>query len=793
MLDEALAAGGIGLSSGLEYQPGCYADVDELAALATVVARHDGVYATHIRNRGERFAAATREAIEVARRGDVRLQLSHFAPRPYAPAQETAAARAAVDELAESGQPVWVDTFPEIWGPGLLMDLFPREVAAGTPEQVLSRLRDRAVQDRVEDWFARGENFLVRAAGYERIYISSSPTHPEHNGRALTELAAGAGTTVAGYACAALLEAGEAFPAIGIRHVYATEDDLRELLRLPYCSLGSDGVVTCGEGQRLPISVECLVVRLCRADSRALRARARAVQPRGRRASPGCAAGAGHGAARPRHARRRERRRRRRARSSPRGRSHHARGHGPPSGGNRSRARRRHPRRQRRADDGSASRRRGARGMSSAVGAAALEHCRALVRMDTSNPGATEEPAARYVVDTLASAGLSCDVVEPEPGRCSVVARVPGREAKLPPLLVHGHLDVVPAQDHGWTHDPFGAVEADGCLWGRGALDMKAAVGAMLAAQTELAARGGARRTLVFAYFADEEMGGVLGSRWIADQRPELLDGVTEAIGEVGGFTIHLPGGRRLYPIQCGEKGMLWLRIVATGPAGHAALTRVPNPVVRIAELVGRIAQLRLDEEPPRAHSALLDVAAEMLGTSGEDALDALGELGSLARLGAATRFVPTVLAAGGKVNVVPDRAELIVDCRFVPGQERQAESAVAALLEPGETIEVLVRSPGVEAPPDGPLYDACAARREAHRPRRPRAAVRPGRRQRRAEPRPPRHPRLWVSAAAATARGSTEFRGCFTRRTSASPSSRSPGARRRSRRCSPTSRDQPT
>jgi N-acyl-D-amino-acid deacylase len=252
LLDDAMRAGAVGLSSGLEYQPGCNADVEELSTLAKVAARHDGVYATHMRNRAERFADATDEAIEVARRAGSRLQLSHFAPRPYAPAEQTERAFAAVDEFARGGNQVFVDTFPEVWGPGLLMDLFPRAVTRGTPAEVLKRLGDSAIREQVMRAFAAADNFLVRAAGYERIYISSNPVNPAQQGRPITELAEEAGTDLAGWACDALLEAGEAFPAVGIRHVYATEEDLRRLLTLPNCSLGSDGVTTCGEGAECP-------------------------------------------------------------------------------------------------------------------------------------------------------------------------------------------------------------------------------------------------------------------------------------------------------------------------------------------------------------------------------------------------------------------------------------------------------------------------------------------------------------------------------------------------------------
>lgn len=252
LVDEGMRAGAVGLSSGLEYQPGCNADVGELTALAARAAAHGGVYATHMRNRAEHFAAATDEAIAVARGADARLQLSHFAPRPYAPREQTERAYAAVAAHASDGYPVWVDTFPEIWGPGLLIDLLPSAVTRGAPAEVLARLRDPAAREAVAAEFAAADNFLVRAAGYEQIYISSSPLRPEQQGRAITALAEEAGLDLAAWACETLLEAGEAFPAIGIRHVYATEDDLRRLLTLPNCSLGSDGVVTCGEGSACP-------------------------------------------------------------------------------------------------------------------------------------------------------------------------------------------------------------------------------------------------------------------------------------------------------------------------------------------------------------------------------------------------------------------------------------------------------------------------------------------------------------------------------------------------------------
>jgi N-acyl-D-amino-acid deacylase len=249
---EGLEAGAVGVSTGLEYQPGSRAGTDELAALCALASDRDGVHATHMRNRAERFASATEEALEISRRTGVRTQLSHVAPRPYAPPAETEAAFEAVERARAEGHAVYVDTFPETWGPGNLADLFPPEITQGRPAEVLARLQDPRARRAVEEHFAAGRNFLVRAGGYEQIFVSSSPVRPELTGRSLAGLAREAGTTVGAWACDTLLDAGSLLMSVGIRHVYATEEDLDRVLALPYCGLGSDGVVTDGEGDACP-------------------------------------------------------------------------------------------------------------------------------------------------------------------------------------------------------------------------------------------------------------------------------------------------------------------------------------------------------------------------------------------------------------------------------------------------------------------------------------------------------------------------------------------------------------
>jgi acetylornithine deacetylase/succinyl-diaminopimelate desuccinylase-like protein len=338
----------------------------------------------------------------------------------------------------------------------------------------------------------------------------------------------------------------------------------------------------------------------------------------------------------------------------------------------------------------------------------------------------TEERAAAYVVDTLSAAGIECDVVEPAPGRCSVFARHVGLDRSLPALLVHGHLDVVPAQSEGWEQDPFGGEEVDGCLWGRGAVDMKDAVAMMLAIQVEMAqSQVQPRRDLIFTYFADEEMGGVLGSRWIVDHRPELFEGAAEAIGELGGFTVPLPDGRRLYPIQTAEKGTLWFRIRVPGEPGHAALSSGVNPVARLGPLIQRISGLTTDDPPPDAFLALVQQVGQLLRRTQDTTslLKELGPFGGMALQASRTTFVPTIVNAGSKINVIPDCAEVWVDCRFVPGGEEAARTALLSVLDHDMTGEFVGYTPGLISPLDGALVTAC---QEAIRTDDPEAIVAP-------------------------------------------------------------------
>ena len=268
--------------------------------------------------------------------------------------------------------------------------------------------------------------------------------------------------------------------------------------------------------------------------------------------------------------------------------------------------------------------------------------CRDLLRIDTSNPGSTEERAAVYVADRLEAAGIPFEVMEPAAGPCSLFARH-GGDSDHPGLAVHGHLDVVPAGDKGWTHDPFGGVEADGCLWGRGAVDMKDVVAMMLATQLSLAAeKRSPRRDLVFAYFADEERGGTLGSRWVVENRPDVFAGIDQAVGELGGFSVTYRADAGCTCCRPPNEVLLDPREIP-GVGGHAARSAGPT---RSCALPGSSAGSVscASTGPPRrstiaAFVRTVKALTAGLGTPEQTGVSALGEFGAVTmRAGAACR-----------------------------------------------------------------------------------------------------------------------------------------------------------
>jgi acetylornithine deacetylase/succinyl-diaminopimelate desuccinylase-like protein len=355
-----------------------------------------------------------------------------------------------------------------------------------------------------------------------------------------------------------------------------------------------------------------------------------------------------------------------------------------------------------------------------------VDICRDLIRIDTTNPGDHSGPgerqAAEYVAALLADVDLEPAVLESHPKRTSVVVRLEGQDQTRPALLIHGHLDVVPAHAPDWKHDPFSGEIADGCVWGRGAIDMKDMDAMMLSVvrQRQREQRPPAR-DVVLAFTADEEAGGRWGARWLVDNHQGLFEGVTEAVGEVGGFSLTL-GRRRLYLLQTAEKGLTWMRLTALGTAGHGAFIQTDNAVTELAEAIGRLGRHEWPTRLIPSVRAFLEGACEALGMEfrPNDPAQVLSKIGTVSRIIGATlqnTVNPTVLKAGYKVNVVPQVATADVDGRFLPGYEDEFYAELDRVLGPGVTREFIHRDIALETTADGALYDAMTSALAAEDP----------------------------------------------------------------------------
>lgn len=345
-----------------------------------------------------------------------------------------------------------------------------------------------------------------------------------------------------------------------------------------------------------------------------------------------------------------------------------------------------------------------------------------LIRIDTTNTGdprtlVGERAAAEYVAEKLSEVGYDMTYVESgAPGRGNVVARLPGADPSRGALLVHGHLDVVPADPSEWSVHPLSGAVQDGYLWGRGAVDMKDMVAMTLAVARQLKREGTVPpRDLVFAFLADEEAGGLQGSQWLVEHRPDLFEGCTEAISEVGGFSITLRDEVRAYLVETAEKGIAWLRLRVRARAGHGSMLHEDNAVTLLAEAVARLGRHRFPLVLTDSVREFLAGVTELTGLEFDEAdLDgAVAKLGGLARVvGATLRDTanPTMLDAGYKANVVPSVAEAVVDCRVLPGRQEAFERELDEVLGPHVEREWLVNLPAVETTFDGALVDAMSA-----------------------------------------------------------------------------------
>ncbi|CAB4726732.1 unannotated protein [freshwater metagenome] len=345
-----------------------------------------------------------------------------------------------------------------------------------------------------------------------------------------------------------------------------------------------------------------------------------------------------------------------------------------------------------------------------------VELCRDLIRIDTSNYGEEEGPgerkAAEHVAALLDEVGIGCTVVEKLHGRTSLVARWGDESSGRDALLLHGHLDVVPAAAEDWQVDPFSGEVRDGYVWGRGAVDMKD-FDAMLLSVVRARARAGQvpDRPVVLCFTADEEAGGHHGAQVIVEDHPELLEGCTEAVGEVGGFSTTVRG-RRVYLVEAAEKGMAWMKLTARGRAGHGSMINTDNAVSRLTAAVARIGAHQWPVRLTPTMEVLLATVADLAGTEAtpENAPALIEEFGGAARmLGAVISNTtnPTMLQAGYKVNVIPTEATAHVDGRFLPGFEDEFFATLAELTGEGIDIEYLSHQQPWETPYDGDLVAA--------------------------------------------------------------------------------------
>ncbi|MDG9717748.1 M20/M25/M40 family metallo-hydrolase [Streptomyces sp. DH24] len=349
-----------------------------------------------------------------------------------------------------------------------------------------------------------------------------------------------------------------------------------------------------------------------------------------------------------------------------------------------------------------------------------------LIRIDTTNRGGgdcRERPAAEYAAARLAEAGLEPVLLERTPGRTNVVARVEGTDPAADALLLHGHLDVVPARADDWSVHPFSGEIRDGVVWGRGAVDMKN-MDAMILAVVRAWARQGVRprRDVVIAFTADEEDSAADGSGYLADRHADLFEGCTEGVSESGAYTFHDGDGRQIYPIAAGERGTGWLKLTARGRAGHGSKVNGENAVSRLAAAIARIGDHEWPTRlTPTVRAALTELAALYgIDTDLDDVDTLLGKLGPAAKLVEATvrnSSNPTMLDAGYKVNVIPGEAVAYVDGRFLPGGEDEFRATLDLLTGPDVDWQFHHREVALQAPVDSPTFAGMRAAVEEFAP----------------------------------------------------------------------------
>ena len=345
--------------------------------------------------------------------------------------------------------------------------------------------------------------------------------------------------------------------------------------------------------------------------------------------------------------------------------------------------------------------------------------CQELIQIPSVNFGegkGDEKAAAEYVAAKMKEVGIESKIYESAPNRCSVVARIEGRDKSRPGLVVNGHLDVVPANAADWSVDPFSGAIKDGCIWGRGAVDMKN-MDAMILAVIRLWARHNYQpeRSIVIVFFGDEEAGGIYGSRWMAEKHPEVFAGCSETISEVGGFSLTLLSGKRVYAIEASQKGIEWMKITAEGVAGHGSMVNNANAVTRLTEAIAKIGNYTWPQRITKTSDLFFQKISELSGkpydrNNLQPLIDEVGPMGKMIGATLCNTTNPTMLEAGYKANVIPQSASAVVDGRTLPGFEKELLDTVKSLVGEHVKVESLVSDIPLEVEFGGPLVDAMIA-----------------------------------------------------------------------------------
>ena len=352
----------------------------------------------------------------------------------------------------------------------------------------------------------------------------------------------------------------------------------------------------------------------------------------------------------------------------------------------------------------------------------AIEHLQRLIQIKTVNPPGNEKPAVEYLAEVLRKEGVEPEIFEPAPGRANLVARLKGRGEK-PPILIDGHLDVVPAEpESAWKYPPFSGELAEGYIWGRGALDMKQAVVANLMAILVIKKAGNQpRRDLIFTAVADEEAGGKYGAQWLVENQPDLIK-AEYGLGEMGGFNMEI-SGKSFYPVEVAEKGVCWLRVKAKGEPGHGSLPNKDSAVIKLARVIKTLGETKLPYHlTPQVEHFINRLRKNLGGIQGKVlglllnprwsnlVIDRLLPDPSLRRTFWAmlhNTANPTVIRAGEKTNVIPSEAVCEVDGRILPGQSPEGlVEEVRKLIGKDYELEIINRLLPMAQDPNDPILE---------------------------------------------------------------------------------------